>query len=256
MRTTLTGLGLLLGACAHRPPLVYPSAPLAAKGFDAAIIKRELRLEAFGAELLSHYSQRLLVLTPRGRARARVEIPLDPGESLAALEAVSFGERGEPRYLEDLDVLRAAGGVVFDVPGVETGHAIEYAYTIRGPLRSRRFRFDSDVPVVESALEIDAALAGVSLDAHGPRAPEPAGRRFVQLGLDPGAPSWIDVGFADAAEIQRAPAPLAPMAPPRPPTPSPGGPSSRAASTSRRASPCPPTDTRRRCAAGTTRSRR
>ena len=114
-------------------------------------------------------SVRLRVLTPGGRTRARVTIPLNHWTQLEKLSARSYApddtrvaslDAGDIAYVTTAPL---AGQLysdnriaIFDVPGVDSGDVAEYEYTllINQAFALPSWTFDGALPVLRSTFEI------------------------------------------------------------------------------------------------------
>lgn len=139
-------------------------------GVDAVILSDAMRL-TFDLRpergFWLNRTVRLVVLTPEGRQRADVSIPLDPSSQLEVFEGRSFGPDGrDERRADGTDVSIGPAapelGALFArhrramavVPAVDVGDVVEYRYTVR--IRDTAWLpdwvFGADVPVLESRI--------------------------------------------------------------------------------------------------------
>lgn len=169
-------LGLLgppLAGCGGAVDYTYDPLDRAAHPHaDAVVLLDEGRLSYSDGRERGYVFERhvrLKVLTPRGRARADIAVPLDGFSTLTALEGYSFGpsthdlERLPPAAMSSAPARPGAGVLFADgrfaqatVPGVDVGDIVDYRYRV---FSKRLFAlpdwvFEWEIPVVRSRLMV------------------------------------------------------------------------------------------------------
>lgn len=123
-----------------------------------------------GYEFASTY--RVLILSPAGRYRARVDYYLDPWEELVSIAARTYrpGEPGSAREIEERDIsfrapswdsvlmYRDARVMEINIPGAKVGEVVEYTVRLKSKqsFRLSTWSFDGSAPVIMSRLTVEA----------------------------------------------------------------------------------------------------